>query len=130
MGQGNHDDLLSGSTGGTGTFASGLKDTRSETRKKFAGKIRIVLNNQVVNSGRLFDISMTGVSVMLESIIPKKAYTLEVDVFHDGKRYFFIVQGVPLYNILVSGKGYKIGFQFGPPGATLPPELGNLMEAK
>jgi hypothetical protein len=134
MGQGNFDDLLSGSTGGSSGgasagFMSGVKDSRSETRKKFAGKVKIAFNNQLVDSGRMYDISMTGVSVMLESSLPKKAYTLEVDIFHDGKRYFFNVQGVPLYNILVSGKGYKIGFQFGPPGATLPQELGNLMES-
>jgi hypothetical protein len=121
-------DLLSGSIGGGTTFI-GNKDSRNETRKKFAGKVKISSHGQLVNAGRLFDISMTGVSVILENIIPKKAYSLEVDVFHDGKRYFFNVQGVPLYNILVSGKGYKIGFQFGPPGTAMPPELGNLMEA-
>ncbi len=119
---GQFDDLLSGSIGGS-------KDSRNEARRKFAGKVKITTNGQLVNAGRLFDISMTGVSVMLENIIPKKAYHLEVDVFHDGKRYLFNVQGVPLYNILVSGKGYKIGFQFGPPGTAMPPELGNLMEA-
>ncbi len=123
------DDLLSGSIGGGSTFA-GQKDGRNELRRKFAGKVKVSLNGQLVNAGRLFDISMTGVSVILETIIPKKAYTLEVDVFHDGKRYFFTVQGVPLYNILVSGKGYKIGFQFGPPGTAMPHELGNLMEAR
>lgn len=121
------DDLLSGSIGGGTTFAS-QKDSRNETRRKFAGKVKVSLNGQLVNAGRMFDISMTGVSVILETIIPKKAYTLEVDIFHDGKRYLFTVQGVPLYNILVSGKGYKIGFQFGPPGTAMPPELGNLMD--
>ena len=119
-------DLLSGSIGGGGSS----QDSRNELRKKFAGKVKISLNGQMVNGGRLFDISMTGVSVILENIIPKKAYTLEVDVFHDGKRYLFTVKGVPLYNILVSGKGYKIGFQFGPPGTAMPHELGNLMEAR
>ena len=122
-------DLLSGSIGGGTTIIGGHKDSRSEVRKKFAGKVKVSLNGQLVNAGRLFDISMTGVSVIVENIIPKKAYTLEVDVFHDGKRYLFTVQGVPLYNILVSGRGYKIGFQFGPPGTAMPPELGNLMEA-
>ena len=122
-------DLLSGSIGSGTTIIGGNKDSRSEVRKKFAGKVKVSLNGQLVNAGRLFDISMTGVSVIVENIIPKKAYTLEVDVFHDGKRYLFTVQGVPLYNILVSGRGYKIGFQFGPPGTAMPPELGNLMEA-
>ena len=122
-------DLLSGSIGGGTTIIGGNKDSRSEVRKKFAGKVKVSLNGQLVNAGRWFDISMTGVSVIVENIIPKKAYTLEVDVFHDGKRYLFTVQGVPLYNILVSGRGYKIGFQFGPPGTAMPPELGNLMEA-
>jgi hypothetical protein len=123
------DDLLSGTIGGSSTFNASAKDARNETRKKFAGKVKIYLQGQPINGGRLFDISMTGVSVLLENIIPKKPYTLEIDIFHDGKRYFFNVQGIPLYNILVSGKGYKIGFQFGPPGAALPPELGNLMES-
>lgn len=123
------DDLLLGTIGGSSTTLPGSKDARSETRKRFAGKVKIYLQGQPVNAGRLFDISMTGVSVILENIIAKKPYTLEVDVFHDGKRYFFTVQGMPMYNILVSGKGYKIGFQFGPPGATMPPELGHLMEA-
>jgi len=123
------DDLLSGTIGGATNFTPGTRDTRNETRKKFAGKVKIYLQGQPVNAGRLFDISMTGLSVILENIIPKKPYTLEVDVFHDGKRYLFNVQGIPLYNILVSGKGYKIGFQFGPPGTAMPHELSNLMEA-
>jgi hypothetical protein len=123
------DDLLSGTIGGGPTFIPGAKDSRNETRKKFPGKVKIYLHNQSVDTGRLFDISMTGLSVILENILPKKAYTLEVDIFHDGKRYYFHVQGMPLYNILVSGKGYKIGFQFGPPGSAMPAELSSLMEA-
>lgn len=122
------DDLLSGTIGGSQTFVPGARDARTDARKKFPGKVKIYSQGQVVDSGRLFDISLTGLSVILENILPKKAYGLEVDIFHDGKRYFFNVQGLPLYNILVSGKGYKIGFQFGPPGAAMPPELGNLME--
>jgi hypothetical protein len=77
----------------------------------------------------MVDISATGACVTVEDLIPgKKVYNLEFDIFHNGRRYLFAVQAVPVYSVLVSGKGYKVGFQFGPRSPECAKSLGDLMD--
>lgn len=107
------------------------KEARASVRKKFPGKVRISgdQSNRFV-FGRVFDVSMTGASVVIEDILPwKKVVKIDFDIFHNGKRFVFSMQAVPLYNILMSGAGYKCGFQFGPPAPEALTTLGALMES-
>ena len=107
------------------------KEARVAVRKKFPGKARISGDNSgrfVI--GRIFDVSLSGASVIIENILPwKKVVKVDIDVFHNGKRFAFSMQAVPVYNILVSGSGYKCGFQFGPPTPEAQKTLGALMES-
>lgn len=65
--------------------------------------------------GKMLDVSKTGASVMMEDLLPvKKTCTLDVDIFLNGKRYAFSVPALSVYAVLASGKGFKVGFQFGP----------------
>ena len=107
------------------------KDARAAVRKKFPGKARLSGDNSGrFIMGRVFDVSITGASVIVEDMLPwKKIVKLDIDIFHNGKRFVFSIQAVPVYSVLVSGTGYKIGFQFGPPTPEAQKTLGLLMES-
>lgn len=106
-------------------------EARAAIRKKFPGKVRIVGDNTgrfVI--GKVFDVSLTGASVIVDDMLPwKKIVKLDIDIFHNGRRFVFTVQAVPVYSVLVSGAGYKFGFQFGPPTPEASKTLGALMES-
>ncbi len=114
-----------------GTFQAppGSRDNRAAERKKVNGRARLILSGALVCNARMVDVSATGACVTVEDLIPgKKVYNLEFDIFHNGRRYVFNVQGVPVYSVLVSGKGYKVGFQFGPRSPEAAKSLGDLIE--
>ncbi len=106
-------------------------EARAAVRKKFPGKARIAgdQSGRYV-FGRIFDVSLTGVSVVIGDVLPwKKVVKIDIDIFHNGKRFAFSMQAVPVYNILMSGSGYKCGFQFGPATPEAQATLGALMES-
>jgi hypothetical protein len=107
------------------------REARAAIRKKFPGKARIAGDNSgKYVFGKVFDVSSSGVSVIIEDMLPwKKVVKIDIDIFHNGKRFVFSMQAVPVYNILVSGSGYKCGFQFGPPTPEAQKTLGALMES-
>ena len=106
------------------------KEARAAIRKRFNGKARISGDNGAYVVARVFDVSQTGSSLIVEDMLPwKKIVKLDVDIFHNGKRFVFSIQAVPVYSVLVSGSGYKIGFQFGPPSTETLKTLGLLMES-
>jgi hypothetical protein len=127
------DERLSPTVTAPGTFQPppGNRDARAAERKKVNGRARLILGSALVCNARMVDISSTGACVTVEDLIPgKKVYNLEFDIFHTGRRYVFGVQGVPVYSVLVSGKGYKVGFQFGPRTPEAAKALGDLIEEK
>lgn len=90
-------------------------EARAAERKKVSGRARLVVAGSEPVIGKMLDLSLTGACVLMEDMIPsKKMCTLECDIFHDGKRYLFSVQAVSVYGVLASGKGFRVGFQFGP----------------
>lgn len=125
------DERISASVSAPGTFQPppGNRDARAAERKKVNGRAKLILGSTLVCHARMVDVSTTGACVTVEDLIPgKKVYNLEFDIFHTGRRYLFAVQGVPVYSVLVSGKGYKVGFQFGPRSPEAAKSLGDLME--
>ena len=125
------DERISASVTAPGTFQAppGSRDGRAADRKKVNGRAKLALGSALVCNARMVDVSSTGACVTVEDLIPgKKVYNLEFDIFHNGRRYLFAVQGVPVYSVLVSGKGYKVGFQFGPRSPETAKALGDLME--
>lgn len=92
-------------------------EARVAERKKVSGRARVNVAGGSTVSGKTIDISLSGVCILMEDMLPsKKLCSLEFDIFHVGTRYVFGVQAVSVYSVLVSGKGFKVGFQFGPRG--------------
>jgi hypothetical protein len=101
--------------------APGRIEARAAERKKVSGRARFTLQNGRQMAGKVLDLSATGASVMLEDMVAsKQTGTLECDIFQNGKRFVFSVPAMSVYGVLVSGKGFKVGFMFGPrsPAAT------------
>ncbi len=91
-----------------------LGEARAAERKKVHGRARIVVAGAGAVMGKMVDISLTGACVMLDDMFPsKKNCVLEFDIFHAGQRHVFSVQALSVYGVLASGKGFKVGFQFG-----------------
>ena len=96
-------------------------EARAAERKLVSGRARVTLGGGTVIMGKMLDVSKLGASLMLEDLLAvKKTCTLDCDIFHNGKRYVFSVPALSVHAVLVSGKGFKVGFQFGPrtPAAT------------
>jgi len=90
-------------------------EARAAERKKVNGRARVVVAGAAAVVGKMVDISLTGACVMLDDMFPsKRACLLEFDIFHDGQRQVFSVSAQSVYGVLASGKGFKVGFQFGP----------------
>lgn len=84
-------------------------------RKRIGGRARVVRAGADAVVGKMYDISETGACILLDSMLPTKAACmLEIEIFHDGKRHLFTTQAQAVYGIFSSGKGFKVGFQFGP----------------
>jgi hypothetical protein len=105
------------------------KESRAAIRKKVTGRAKIRIGGKMMYQGKMMDISMTGASVSCEEIIPtRKVLEIEVDIFHEGRKCYFVAQAIAVYHVLVGGKGYKIGLQFGPLSDAAKQSLGNLLE--
>lgn len=92
-------------------------EARAAERRKVGGRASVVVPGSAIASGKMIDISLTGACILMEGALPsKKVCTLDFDIFHGGKRYEFSAQAVSVYAVLASGKGFKVGFQFGPRG--------------
>ena len=64
--------------------------------------------------GKMLDISVTGACVLMDDMFPSRlGCVMEFDIFHDGRRHLFSTPAVSVYGVLASGKGFKVGFQFG-----------------
>ncbi len=90
-------------------------EARAAERKLLPGRARVAVTGGAMMSGKLVDISATGISIMMDDPLPtKKVCVLECESFKNGRLYAFMVQAVSVHGVLVSGKGFKVGFQFGP----------------
>jgi hypothetical protein len=93
-------------------------EARAAERKKMSGRARVVLPGGFAAFGKMVDMSLTGACVMMEDTLPNRvSCVLEFDIFHNGKRHAFSTSAVSVYGVLASGKGFKVGFQFGACGA-------------
>lgn len=88
---------------------------RLAERKMVNGKAQIALGSGFSVGGKLVDLSEGGVCVMLDDPVTiKKVCNISCNIFQNGKSYAFSLASVVAYCVLVSGRGYKVGFQFGP----------------
>ena len=104
-------------------------EIRISPRKKLTGKVRIAIDNKLIASGKLLDISTTGVSILSDDQIPaRKVFMLEIDSFSGGRRHLMVVRAIVVYSILVGGRGQKFGIQFGQLEPKATQTLGDLLE--
>jgi len=90
------------------------KDLRAESRKVLRCTARIVLNNATQIKGRTLDISMGGISVMLdEPLAVQQQCSIEFDAPVGGKIVNVNVMAKSTYCTCVGTSGFRVGFQFG-----------------
>lgn len=105
------------------------KDGRAVERKRMGGRARVVRAGAQPVVGKMFDLSETGACILLDSMLPDKAACmLEVEIFQNGQRYVFSTPAQAVYGIFSSGKGFKVGFQFGPRSPEASKTIAALME--
>ena len=92
------------------------------------GRAQAVLPNGKAVAGKMVDISLTGACVLMEDMFPSRTRcVLEFDIFHNGRRQLFSTPAVSVYGVLASGKGFKVGFQFGPSSPAASKSIAELM---
>jgi hypothetical protein len=97
---------------------------RLAERKLVSGKLQITMD------GKLVDLSEGGVCAMLDDPITiKKVCHITCNIFQNGKSYKFSLPSVVAYCVPVSGRGYKVGFQFGPRSAAVAQTIADVLKA-
>lgn len=105
-----------------------VPEARVAQRKKINGRARAVASNGKSMAGKMIDMSLTGACVLMEDMFPSRLNcVLEFDIFHDGRRYVFSTPAVSVYGVLASGKGFKVGFQFGASGQAASKSIADLV---
>jgi len=92
-----------------------MGEARAVERKLVSGRVRVIRSAAQPLVGRTVDLSETGACILMDVTLPSKtACVLEFDIFHNGKRYVFSTTAQVVYGIFSSGRGFKVGCQFGP----------------
>lgn len=103
---------------------------RLAERKVVSGKAQIALGSGFSIGGKLIDLSEGGVCAMLDDPITiKKVCNITCSIFQNGKSYKFSLPSVVAYCVLVSGRGYKVGFQFGPRSPEVTQTIADVLKA-
>lgn len=90
-------------------------DNRKSDRKLVSGRVRVFGADMGERTGKMIDFSATGASVLMDDQLPqKKIFTLDCNVYHNGRHFLFQIEVMVMYATLISGKGFKMGLQFGP----------------
>ena len=97
------------------TTTKPLAEARAAVRRKFSGRVRLTFDVGTPTDAKMIDMSVSGVCLLVEQMLHAKTpCALACNIFHEGKAYIFNVRAVAVYSVLASGKGFKVGFQFGP----------------
>ena len=108
-------DLAAIQTGPDG--GASRRDERAAKRFPCSGRAKVLAGNGAVHEGKTFDISRTGVCVMLQNRVAIGAtYSVTVAVFKTGRSHDFTVQAKCMHATLVGELGFKHGFEFAQPG--------------
>lgn len=106
--------------------AHSVAEQRGAARQRVHGSAQVVLSNQRPLSGRLFDISPSGVSIYLDVSLPHGAQAhLQLQIFRNGKCHAIQFEGRSMYSLLSSKDGFRNGFDFVKPD---PSSLAKLAE--
>lgn len=120
MGNGDGIIFLGDDSGAKGAAGVGVsprlgpgQEARGAPRKAVSGRVRVVTDSGVKQAGRLVDMSALGFCALLDD--PVKAGVLcliDCEVTVRGSPGAISAIAKAIQSILVSGKGYRVGFQF------------------
>jgi hypothetical protein len=101
-----------GTIGGTKAGTS-RQDERAAKRYPCSGRAKVLTAKGRSLDGRMFDISMNGVSLLLEERIAFDApCTITISVYKGGVLHHFQVQARFVHASLAGQSGFKHGFEF------------------
>jgi len=90
-------------------------DNRKADRKLVNGRVRVTAVGMDERTGKMIDFSASGASILMDDQLPqKKILGLDCDVYYNGQHFIFQIEVLVMHSTLVSGKGFKMGLQFGP----------------
>lgn len=101
-----------------GASSSGATRQEARAAKRFpcSGRAKILTNSGRSIDGRMFDISMTGASVLLEDrVVFNGRCTITISVYKAGVLHHFQVQARFVHASLAGQTGFKHGFEFEKP---------------
>jgi hypothetical protein len=111
------------------TTTKPLAEARAAVRRKFSGRVRLTFDVGNPTDAKMIDMSVSGACLLVEQMVHAKTpCTLACNIFHEGKAYVFRVRAVAVYSVLASGKGFKVGFQFGPHDEATASQIAALMQ--
>lgn len=118
-----------------GGTISGAADTapkitpRIAERKLVTGRAQITIGSGFSVAGKMIDLSEGGTCVMLDDPVTiKKVCNISCKIYHNGVNHTFSLPAVVAYCVLVSGRGYKVGFQFGPRSPAVAKSIAEVMK--
>ena len=89
------------------------RDARAAPRKPVSGRMRLTTDSKVKRAGRLIDLSANGFCAMLDDpLTPGVVCLVDCDVSLRGQPRIISAVARSVHSVLVSGKGYRVGFQF------------------
>lgn len=89
------------------------QNERGLERIRVYGRASLSLPNGVSVEGRIYDMTRTGISVVLDSrLAMKREYALHINIFRNGRLHNLRIQVLAIHESLVGKQGFKHGFQF------------------
>jgi hypothetical protein len=105
------------------------KDARTAARKVLRCPARLMMGDTVAIKGRTIDISMSGVSIMLdEPVTVGRPCTLVFDPSVNGKLVKISILAKAVYCTCVGTSGFRVGMQFGPQDAAMAKLIRQLLQ--
>lgn len=105
------------------------KDARTAARKVLRCPARLLLGDAAAVKGKTIDISMSGVSIMLdEPVAVGRPCTLVFEPSVNGKLVKISIQGKAVYCTCVGTSGFRVGMQFAPPDAAMAKLIRQLLQ--
>lgn len=110
--------FLGGDSGAKGAASAGVppgpgQESRAAPRKPVGGRVKVTTDSGAKQAGRLVDMSALGFGAMLDEPVKAGALCLiDCEVTLRGSPRVISAIARAIQSILVSGKGYRVGFQF------------------
>lgn len=112
-------------------LAAARPEERAAQRYPCSGRAKILTSGGRSIDGRMFDISMTGASVLMEERVSFDGRcTLTVSVYKGGTLHHFQVRARFVHASLAGQSGFKHGFEFDAPDSSASKALATLTQTR